>query len=220
MGKYTGFDDEWILANRKKYTRWSEMYADYQKEHPESSYPVHSFRTHCNQDLRLTFRYTPEQDVWICDYYPEHGAKATLDAYTTKFGISRGIQGFKTHIKDLGLRVSEERLNEANKDNGHHEGMPEGTRTVRGRGQAWIKTKDGWKEEHKHLIGEIPKDCQIVHLDGNKANNSLDNLRVISKKTGARMTVNKFWSEEKEVTKAGILCGELEGILNEVDCIK
>ena len=75
------------------------------------------------------------------------------------------------------------------------------------------KTEDGWKPLCQTLVGNIPKGHFVVHLDKDPTNNDEDNIAVISRKTGARMTVNKFWSDNKELTRTGILCCELEGML-------
>lgn len=214
MGKYTGFDDNWIRTNWQRFTNWGDMYAEYKTTH-ESSYPVSSFRSHCSQDLGLKRRYTAEQDKWLVENYPDMGAKEAHRAFEERFGIRKGLQGFKTHCNDLGLHVTEKRWKEACLDNGHHEGMPIGAVRKRSRGVVFTKTEDGWKPLCQTVVGEIPKTHFVVHLDNDPDNNDESNLAVISRKTGARMSVNKFWSEDPELTKAGILCCELEGRLKE-----
>ncbi|MBR3243035.1 MAG: HNH endonuclease [Parasporobacterium sp.] len=212
MGKYTGFDDNWITENWQRFSSWGAMYEEYKVTH-KSSYPVSSFRSHCSQDLGLKRRYTPEQDKWLAENYPHMGAEKAHKAFEETFGIKKGLQGFKTHCNDLGLHVTDKRWREACQNNGHHEGMPIGAIRKRSRGVVFTKTEDGWKPLCHTLVGDIPKGHFVVHLDKDTTNNEKENLAVISRKVGARMTVNKFWSDNAELTKTGVLCCELEEAL-------
>ena len=58
-------------------------------------------------------------------------------------------------------------------------------------------------------------DYILVHLDNDVTNNSVENIRAISRSVNARMTANKFWSKDPNITKAGILCCELDELLKE-----
>lgn len=54
----------------------------------------------------------------------------------------------------------------------------------------------------------------IVHIDGNKNNNDPDNLFIASRSTLGRMLKNQFWSDNPTITKTGLICCELEELLN------
>lgn len=84
-----------------------------------------------------------------------------------------------------------------------------------------IKTENGWMRLGQML--NVPKGCYAVHLDNDITNNNPDNIVIISKATSMRMTINSFWSDDKELTKTGIICCELEQLLNkscnDVKCV-
>lgn len=65
------------------------------------------------------------------------------------------------------------------------------------------------------MYGDKPDGYILVHLDNDVTNNSVNNIRAISRSVNARMTANKFWSEDPDITKSGILCCELEELLKE-----
>ena len=212
---YVGFDDEWILSHWKEYRRWTDMYEDYKKVYPDIHHSTDNFRRHCNIDLHLARTYTPEQDEWIRENYPNKGCAACYEEFQKLFGVEKGYCGFRSHVTDLGLRVTKERQKIADANNGNHEKKPNGSVRKNARGQWFIKRNGKWIPMARDAVSEIPKGHTVVHLDGNLDNNSVDNLAVVSRKTIARMTHNHFWSKDPVITKTGILCCELENALAE-----
>lgn len=210
---YKGFDDKWIIANRKNYSRWVDMYKDYCECHPGTKYPVSTFRTHCSTDLGLTFRYTKEQEDWLRNNYPHLGARETQKRFLETFGIKRGLCGIRTKCNDLGLIETEERKKAWRAENGKRKAVPVGSKHISEGGVPFVKTENGWQRCSYVNAGNVPKNHQVVHLDGDKQNNDKDNLAVISKQDGAKMTAYKFWSVDRNITKAGIMCCQLETIL-------
>lgn len=169
-----------------------------------------------------TFRYTPEQDRFIREYYPDHGSADTAKAFTRIFGIARNANHIKWRVEKLGVKVSPERLlwtkrnnvGKSGKTNNVGKTVPVGTirTTKKTKGEPYIKTEKGWVMLKKYLI-DCPKGNFIVHLDGDVTNCDPENLAVINKEIHGRMTVNHFWSEDPEITKTGIACCELESVL-------
>lgn len=202
------YDDEWILAHRADYKYWSEMYEDYMKEHPNEDHTVGAFRQRTRK-LGLNRNYTMEQDQWLKANYPALGAEQSYELFCKIFHVKKGYQGFKTHITELGLKVTEKRWREACQNNGHREKLPIGTITRRTRNTEWILTEDGWIPLQQHVLGKAPKGHRIIHLDGNGRNNKPDNLAVIDQTTSAMMSGNNFWSKEPEVTKTALIWCEL-----------
>lgn len=205
------YDDKWILDNWKNYRYVSEMYADYISEHTD--YHTLSGFKQRTAKLGLTRRYTKEQDEWLKVNYPNLGAKEAYDRFCKRFGVKKGFEGFKSRIKELGLKVSEERQHEADQNNGDHEGVPVGTITRRCRNTEWIKAEDGWKPLQREVVGEIPKGYRVIHLDRNGRNNNIDNLEVVSPKVCAMLTGNGFWSNNREVTRTGVMSCRLQELL-------
>ena len=164
------------------------------------------------------FRWTSEEDQWIAEHYSNIGMKATYEGLCKKFGQRHPWESFRTRIYDLHLNVTAERWREACKNNGSHPNVPIGTIVKRSRGENWIKVAEGtkgWIPLKQHLFGKQPEGYGIVHLDGNKSNDSIDNLAVINRKVSARMSRNKFWSENAIITETAIKCCELDSLLND-----
>lgn len=212
---YAGYDDEWILANYKKYVYRKDLFNAYYKQFGFGN--IKNFRSHLASDLKLTRRYTEEQDNFIRDVYPRCGAKETHRLFCEKYG-KKGLEGFKSHINELGIHVSAERQAEADADNGQRDNVPLGTITKRKRGANYIKVNkgtDGWIPLSHHILGKPRRGESVVHLDGDKSNDSPNNLVMVSRKVSARMTANRFWSENATITKTAIKCCELEQVLAE-----
>ena len=202
---YAGFDDEWILAHWKEYKRWCDMFDDYKRSHPADTHNINNFRSHMSMDLKINRRYTSEQDEWLRENYPHLGAEEAYRQFQEIFGIKKGFHGFKTHITDLGLKVTDERWREACQNNGYRERLPVGTITKRGRNDEWILTEDGWRMLCHVIVGDVPKGCNVIHLDGDTMHNTPGNIAVISRTTVGLMPGNGFWSSDAEITKTALV---------------
>lgn len=70
-----------------------------------------------------------------------------------------------------------------------------------------------WESKAKYLyrknIGEIPKDCCIILLDGSDNNFELDNLYPINKRVNAFMQSRRLYFKNKEMNKTSIMALEL-----------
>ena len=220
MGKINKnyYDDEWILTHAHEYKRWSDMHKTYLKTHPHHQINIKNFRQHLNKRLKLKHRYTKEMDEWLMENYPHLGAKECFRQFCEYFNVTKGFQGFKSHINELGLGVTEQRWREACLNNGYRENAPIGTITCRGRNNNMIKVApgtDGWIPLPHYLLGKPKKNEMVVHLDGDSSNDDLENLMLINRKVGAKMTGNDFWKEEPILTKTAIICCQLECELEE-----
>ena len=49
---------------------------------------------------------------------------------------------------------------------------------------------------YEKFVGDIPEDCVVHHIDGNKLNNDILNLEVMSFEEHSRMHKNEFWDKE------------------------
>lgn len=49
---------------------------------------------------------------------------------------------------------------------------------------------------YEKFVGSIPEDCVVHHIDGNKLNNDILNLEVMSFEEHSRMHKNEFWDKE------------------------
>lgn len=70
-----------------------------------------------------------------------------------------------------------------------------------------------WESKAKYLyrknIGEVPKDCCIILLDGSDNNFELDNLYPINKRVNAFMQSRRLYFKNKEMNKTSIMALEL-----------
>lgn len=217
--RYTAEQDKWILdhTNMSVADEYKTFSSRFGTKHTFSSFKTR--RAKLNDQGRTHTRYTPDEDDWLMANYPHMGCKTAFNELNRIFGKAHAFKGFMTHICDLGLKVTDDRWRKACQNNGTHENDPIGTIRKRGRGQNWIKVAEGtsgWIPLTQYLLGEKSGEGMIiVHLDGNKANDDLSNLRVISKAVAARMSRHGFWSEEPIITETGIMCCKLQEALRQ-----
>lgn len=76
-----------------------------------------------------------------------------------------------------------------------------------------IPPEKQWKMKHRYIWelhnGEIPDNCSVIFLDGDKRNFEIDNLALVTKSQMGRMTTYKLYSEKQEITSAGIMLCKL-----------
>lgn len=213
---YAGFDEEWILAHHMNYKRWSEMYEDYKKEHPDCDRPVKYFRHKCNE-LGLTHRYKPEHDEWLREHYAELGAKEAFEQFCKHFGITKGFEGFKSHIKELGLYCTKEQTVSRIQANRSDQNVPIGT-VRRGCREDFIKVgkgTEGWMPMSHYVAGKPKRGQMVVHLDRDIRNNEKDNLMIVGRSASAMMTGSDMWSENPVINKTGIMACELKVLIDD-----
>lgn len=58
--------------------------------------------------------------------------------------------------------------------------------------------------------GPIPKGEYVMFLDGNTENFDLGNLAVINRRISVRMAQNRWYTENAEVTRTGLMCVRLQ----------
>lgn len=211
------YNDEWIRQNRDAYKYNNDLWRAYIAEFgecPESS----SFSRH----LRIIGlsaghnAFTQEQDEWLKANYPIMSRKDCTKLFNETFNDSRDEGTIKVRAtKYLGLKVDKETRSESlHKSNARNIGS-EITLKVGGRKYIFIKVKNDKGARFKNFIpkaryiwelafGEIPAGHQVVHLDGDTMNCSLDNLACISTADCAIMTANRFWGREKEVVRTAV----------------
>lgn len=166
--------------------------------------------------------YSKSENEWLEKVYPTTGARETYALFQQKFNRCPGWEGFKSHLKDLNLKVTKQRWKIACLNNGERSNVPVGTIVTRGRGENWIKVSagtKGWIPLKRHIVGDVNKGEMIVHLDGDKANDSPKNLVVIDMKTSARLTGCNMWSDNAEITRTAIIWSNLVDALEDVKVV-
>lgn len=74
------------------------------------------------------------------------------------------------------------------------------------------KSRVVW-EQHN---GEIPKGYNIIFLDGNRQNCDIENLEMVSKSINATLNSSKLRTNDKNLTKTGIVLAKLIQKINKV----
>lgn len=76
-----------------------------------------------------------------------------------------------------------------------------------------VSEKGRWALKHRIVYeqahGKIPKGYVVVFADGNKLNLELDNLILVSRNELCRMNQNKLFTNDKELTKSGLVLVKL-----------
>ena len=144
----------------------------------------------------------------------EYGKNAVA-AKCQRMGCGNGIDARikKGNIPfNKGKKMSEELYKKCaptmfKKGNKPHNWRPTGSRRIQAR-DGYVQIKVGepkkWELEHilvwEHYHGAIDtrKEC-IIHLDGNRQNNDISNLKLIPRSYNAGMSFFGFWSKDKEL---------------------
>lgn len=210
------YDDEWIVAHRASAQNWRAVCNEYNKAHG-TYVNYNTFRSHCNiiglNRIDINFRYSDEQIEWLKENYPILGRVKTTKAFNEKFKDNKTSRAIGRKCILMGLRVTEGRKKErAIENTGRYHEV--GTVSIGANGDPYVKKESGWIPV-KYIVAGKQKEKILVHLDGDKSNNSLKNLTFITRKVSARMLENRFWSKNPEITRTGIICCELEQALKE-----
>lgn len=206
------YDEEWIIAHWKSFRNWRKLCDEYNKVHG-TDINYNTFKSYCNRCLNLNFHYSDEQLEWLKENYPKLGRVKATKAFNELFNESRTTSAIRKRCIEMNLKVTCDRLRDrAIENTGRYKEV--GELGTGGNGDPYIKTDEGWIPV-KYAVAGKQEGKILVHLDGNKHNNSKENLAFITRKVSARMIKNKFWSENPEITKTGIICCELEQSLKE-----
>ncbi len=201
------YDDDWIVSNWKAYMNWSKLCKAYNEVH-NTTINYNTFKSHCNRELSLNYHYSAEQIAWLRENYLRYGRTCTKE-FNRIFHETKSPDAIKHQCNRLGMRVSAERRKKTAIENTGR-CHPIGTIVRRIHNEPYIKTETGWKRVKDINYGNKPEGHIIIHLDGDVNNYDKSNLLAIPRNVNAKMTLNRFWSQFPEVTKAGVLCCELE----------
>ena len=150
--------------------------------------------------------YTDEQKEWLREYYPKYGSKETSRMFEEEFGKYVKPQTLKRYCRVwLGCSV----LREV-----QYGSMtaPIGTISENCRGEVKVKTENGWIKA-THLNVDVPKGMVAFNLDGNKYDNSAENIAITTNSKFRTLRNNNMWSIDRELTKTGLLWCDLNELL-------
>lgn len=157
--------------------------------------------------------YTPEQKAWIKENYPKLNLEDLASAFNKQFNTNKTInqirsftrnhkihsgrtghfkKGHKTWNKNTKGLASANRTS-FKKGQVPHNHRPVGSERITVDGYVEVKVAEPKKWEFKHRLvwqktaGKVPPDHAVFHKDGDKLNNSPDNLCLISRAELARL---------------------------------
>ena len=150
--------------------------------------------------------YEAEEKEWLKAHYSTLSGKELAEQFNAKFDHNKGVKSLQHYCtRWLGINSDRDRYEERR--------CKPGAIIKNCRGEYLIKTKSGWKYLTHQIIGKVPKGYVVVHLDGNKDNNSADNL--IAVKNGIQTIVKNagMWSENAEISRTAFKWAELYDLL-------
>lgn len=197
---YTDEEVEYMMLNVS-----SMKYRDMAKELTKISgiYRTESgVSTYCKRnrfDHRDSHYYTDEEMKWLKENAPYHLIDETTSLFNEKFGRDKSTIAIKSYTVSHGIRIADGVIKDGYVERGKKREKI-GRVYTDAKGNKKIKRKSGedvipmthhvW-EIHN---GKIPGGHMIVHLDGDRANNDIENLACVPKKY--HTTLNKHLRTE------------------------
>ena len=165
---------------------------------------------------RQHHKWTVEEDDFLIVNYPDMGSVKVHKTFCKKYGyVSYKSLQSRCTCK-LKLRVSDKRWSDIAKASSERQyrnptrpSVPVGYVNKK---SGMVKTTNGWTRLGRML--NVPKGSYAVHLNNDVTDNRPENIAIISKRTSMKMTSYRFWSQNEQITKTGIMCCELEDLLN------
>lgn len=174
--------------------------------------------------MRTQHHYTDEEKDFIRQNYHDCNSHAELTCmFNEQFGTSLKVETLRDYChKKLGLKGmpngGQYRIGGKSRD------LPLGTiRKVPTATYIKIGNNDthltgykppNWMPLQQYIweqkFGPIPKNHFVIFLDGNTENFDISNLAVINRRISAQMAINRFYTENTELTRAGLMCIELK----------
>ena len=155
---------------------------------------------------------TPRSKTQILNYYLRNDLHSGLDGRYNKGHppATKGIPRDKWPEIFNFKKESIEKMKKTQFTKGHIEDnsrpvKPVGTRSVRSDGYVWIKIgmPNRWREEHRlnweKANGPLKRYQKLIHIDGNRQNNSLDNLMIITNAECAEINKRIGLTKDREL---------------------
>lgn len=98
--------------------------------------------------------------------------------------------------------------------------LPVGAKVLRDDGYIQIKIAEPneWQLEHRFVWeqhnGKLPNNCRIIHKNGIRSDNDIDNLMLATMSESAVMTLRHFRSSNPKITETGLAVAKLYVLAN------
>lgn len=211
---FTKEQDDWIRAN---YFNMSvkDLTEEFNKHfNKKRSYAV--MKQRCRRTLKLSHKITDEMKAFLIENYMSYSRKELTEAFNNHFGQNRTEGVIKVECQKLGLHFKDNR-ERFKRTRAEVQSVPLGTTVKRRNGYTAVKTEKGWKMLStviwENANGKKPSKSQIIYLDGDKDNCSLNNLYCVSGVVHRELIKRKWRFENPELTLTAIKLCELERVL-------
>lgn len=173
----------------------------------------------------MRHQYTEQEKQFVLDHLREYNSYSDfLEVFNRIFSTRITV----TSIRDLctkRLHYGIDKNSGQYKLNHRDKSVPLGTIRTSANGCTYVKVSDtmtkfsgysepDWiplqKKIYQDAYGKIKKGEMICFLDGDHKNFNLDNLYCINRRIAIRMAQNHWWSNNRNITLAGIKCIELQ----------
>ena len=216
-------EKQWILDNKGKITNRNQFLNDFNK-HFNLDLNLRQFMyiylKICNNLFRNS-RFTKEEDEWLLENVKYKPPYKLAEEFNKIFKQKRTGNQIKEHLNGY-LKTSYLKINNKNSFNSE----PIGTIKKWGNNYRIKINNRDWelcnRYFYKQYYGEIPKNCRILHLDGDNSNWSKDNLIAITDKeagalTGLCMAEGIDYYKNGILTKAVLEVIKTENLLKEIE---
>lgn len=167
-------------------------------------------------------KYTKEEKQFLKSFIPGHTYKETENEFEKKFSkrITRNQLKAFSRYYHIRTGINSGRIKKGSIPKNYR---PIGSEKILKSGYVLIKTADPGKWEMKHKFvweqkhGKIPKGYTLLFADRNQQNVTLDNLRLVSRKTQVVMAHEGLLSCGAEYIDTAIAIAELKRVCREAE---
>lgn len=220
---YTEKKLNWIRDNYNNFETVVELTEEFNKQFSCSKEPYAIGKQCSKLGLKKDFGYTEEQKQWLIDNYDNYDAVVDLAREFIKvFDLEKNYKSVADYcFRKLGLNKDINKKVVPNKKYNIGDEKFEG-------GYCYIKVKEYertgkydnkkqkqcWKQKQrvtweKYYNQEVPEDCQIIFLNGDRSDFDIENLYCVKKKYLPYMERNHWFSDNPELTLTAIKWCEL-----------
>ena len=230
MGYYHTYNEDWIKENYLNYPSYEKLAIDHNKLFG-TSITTSAMKRHCSniglKKPRMHEEFTKEQHKWLQENYPLLGVRETQKQFNKKFNANRTYHSIKNYGHNHSIVVKDDVATKNKLREVHYN--PNSKRHIKEAGYMriecgrWvIKKEDGTWDFASRVIyeneyGNIPKDYDVIFLDGDINNLSVDNLLAIPKKYSGLLLQYNLRSSNADITRTGITWCDLYQLLKAED---
>ena len=172
------------------------------------------------------YGYTAEEDEWLKEYAPRFSNAWLSENIESVSGRKHSEDSIKIHIREwLDIRKGNGGIRE---DTIQTYKKPIGSICSWGNTQVRIKIQDtgddkkDWYPYGRYVYEQyygikLPKDVQVIHLDGDNINFDISNLEPVTRSEHITLGKNG-WHCKGEITRTGIKYAKLKNILKQANC--